>query len=268
MIKKLRLNKWHLIVFIGLIVTLGARLFFYQTVADEHDTPDAAVDLILLPSTPTLQPNETVDIEIRAYPNTLQPTATNLRLYYDQSQLQPVGDHPIDTGDWLTVLLPTCEGTANCEASSSADTNTALMIAGVNCTETGCEVPSGSEPITLGTLHLQATADAAGPTTVSLLQDPTTTDPSDPTQIAALGHDTNMIGIASATTLTVTSCPLVYDFNANGRIDIIDISQASTRWREGAGSINYNGQFDTNTDGLINIIDIQTISNSWNQSCL
>jgi C1A family cysteine protease len=62
-------------------------------------------------------------------------------------------------------------------------------------------------------------------------------------------------------------CVLVGDYDGDKDIDINDIQQVTSHWRQRAGDPGWDARFDVNGDGVINTVDIMKVSAHWGETC-
>jgi hypothetical protein len=165
----------------------------------------------------------------------------------------------------LDLILPNCDAgdTPPCPQQGVVDGDTASLFTGVSCTESGCNTALSTGLVTLASFEF--TAAAVGATTINLVDHQE--NALSHTQLAAVGNTGDIVGTVSDTNITIQSCSLPYDFDADARVTVADIMSLASRWLAGIGDSTYNGQADINGDGTINIIDIQTAANSWDTTC-
>lgn len=228
--------------------------------------PDPLTDGVsvhLIPSKPIVLPGEPVDVDVYVIPNGHQVTAAELRLTFDPQFFAPRSPHPIATSSALSLILPNSDAGPGTPfpATSSATQNQALIYLAVNCTPDGCPFPNPSTRFKLATLQLQTIAQTPGISTVNPRGENQTT------LTAALAFDNDATKVTTATSLTVAQCPLTYDYQPNGTIDVTDLMLAASKWNTGPGNNAYNGQFDHDRDGDVDIVDIQSAASTWNQRC-
>jgi hypothetical protein len=228
--------------------------------------PEELVDLALIPDRPTLTGEGTVKVNIMAKPRGNSVTAASIYVYVDPELFEPSGEEPAAPGLHMTQLLPNCDGglSAPCPAKSSFINNLLHFFLAITCTEEGCGLTPTDQNYLMGSLELKPKIGAIGKANLYLLR---TQTENPTTQTAAKYYDSDVTGVTSPTTLTVTECDLKYDLDPNGRVDVIDLMLGASHWNRQIGQPEFNGQYDTDMDGDIDIIDIQTIANSWGGTC-
>lgn len=235
-------------------------------VGKAQNTSAEPVDLALIPSLPTIIQDGTVTVNILAKPNGNEVTATSLYVYVDPELFEPADLEPASPGEFLTQLLPNCDGgfEAPCPAKSSFIDNVLHFFLAITCREEGCESSPADSNYLMGSFSLKAKAGVTGKGLVYLSR----TQMEGPnTQIAAKFRDEDVTGVTSPTYLSVTECDLKYDLDPNGRVDVVDLMLAASHWNRAIGQSDFNGQYDINLDGAIDIVDLQTIANSWGETC-
>jgi len=60
-----------------------------------------------------------------------------------------------------------------------------------------------------------------------------------------------------------TGDPLVYDFDCDGDIDVVDIMQVACRWSFASGDPEYDAFYDFSDNGEIDVIDIMAVASNW-----
>lgn len=66
---------------------------------------------------------------------------------------------------------------------------------------------------------------------------------------------------------TATSIACLCDFNDDGAVTLEDISEMSSRWHAESGDLDYDAAYDANADGYIDILDISVGTTEMNQTC-
>jgi C1A family cysteine protease len=66
---------------------------------------------------------------------------------------------------------------------------------------------------------------------------------------------------------TYIPCLLSGDLDGDKDIDINDIQQVTSHWRQRAGDPGWDARFDVNGDGVINTVDIMKVSAHWGETC-
>lgn len=62
---------------------------------------------------------------------------------------------------------------------------------------------------------------------------------------------------------TKTLVGVIYDFDADGDVDVVDIMQVASRWNTKIGDTTYDATYDTDDDGDIDIVDIMKVAAQW-----
>lgn len=70
-----------------------------------------------------------------------------------------------------------------------------------------------------------------------------------------------------STSAPPSPCNLLYDFNGDGKVNVVDIQMVASRWNTVSGDPNYSPTYDLNNDGKINVVDIQMVAAKWNTQC-
>lgn len=239
---------------------------FVQAMPADGTNP---VHISLIPNLPTLLPGEEDFLTVYLHPNGRQVSAIELHLTIDPNLLEFSTNHPIATSSALSWILPNCHSglppnpDGSCVATSSATVNEALIYLGAHCSESGCSLPPTDTPFSVAKIYVRAKAVSPGITNIQTVPGATASA----TLIAAFNSDSDVTGIASPATLTITNCRLSHDFIPNNQIDVVDIMQAASRWNTNPSVENYNGQMDLDKNHLINIVDIQQVAAEWSQTC-
>ncbi len=63
---------------------------------------------------------------------------------------------------------------------------------------------------------------------------------------------------------TLDGKPLIYDFDADGDIDVSDIMKVASKWNTKTGDADYDAFYDFNKDGQIGLLDVMMVVNSLN----
>jgi hypothetical protein len=232
-----------------------------------------AVDLSLISREETVSVGE--EVRVNVFMNTnedqnqiLSVSAAEIHIAYD---LQSFEATAFVAKDFLPVVLPACDG---CVAGPLLTPGKAVIILGSNP-----DSPSHGTGI-LAVLKLKALNK---PGANEIIFD-------SGTQVAAVGHDSDMTGTLSSTSVTIetgptptpTSAPtptkppaptptptqpptvtptpvpaIPGDVNGDGSVNILDYTLLSNAF----GTSNPDADF--NSDGIVNILDFQILSNNF-----
>jgi hypothetical protein len=247
--------------------TLGTTLI--QAMVIDGTEP---VHLTLLPDKPTLSAGEETLVSVFIHPNNRQVTAAELHLTLDPTVFEFTSTNPFITSPegspTLTWVLPNCQAgpppapEEPCPAQGIADNSHALIYLAAYCTETGCVLPSTSEPFEIAKVGIRAKAVSPTVSTIASVTESTSA-----TLIAAIDSDLDVTGNAVPLSLSVTACNLKFDLVPNNIVDVVDIMQVASRWNSTAQDDIYRGQLDFDYNHQINIVDIQQIASQWSQTC-
>lgn len=265
---KSKISITHFKVAITVITALVIGVVFFQIQKSQAlpSATDPGVYLSLIPDSPSVVLGQPVTISIYAHPNNHQVTAAKLTLNYNTDKFI-ASSSAIIAGPHLTKILPNCLANAQtCPAETAIDLSTGKLTAylGVNCQESGCDIPPANNSFLLAKLNLTSNSDLVSVESFSLSNNDVN---GTLTQIAALGSDSSVLASTKPTNLTLTKCNLPFDFLPDQKVNVIDIQLANNLWNTNISSGDYNGQFDITKDHQINILDLQQIANSWGQTC-
>lgn len=82
--------------------------------------------------------------------------------------------------------------------------------------------------------------------------------------LAVTSHNDQTLCTVTFDHVSFTMDPCVVDLNADGRVNLADISQIAGEWQTSQSPI----QGDLNTDGAVNLEDIALLLNAWLRACL
>jgi len=99
---------------------------------------------------------------------------------------------------------------------------------------------------------------------------PTSTPTATPTSTPTATSTSTPTATPSSTptpTVTPTSITCSCDFNGDGTVTLEDISEMSSRWHAQAGDPDYDAAYDANADGFIDILDISVGTTEMSGMC-
>ena len=62
---------------------------------------------------------------------------------------------------------------------------------------------------------------------------------------------------------TETRIATIYDFNGDGKVDVVDIMMVASHWGTSEGDSNYDATYDLDGDGDIDMVDVMKVVEQW-----
>ena len=214
------------------------------------------VSLYFAPSSLTLSKNSDFTLTVRINPDGKSVTGVELHIDFDKDRLELSSIQP--TNSFPSVLL-------NPQIINSQGKASVVVAIGVS-SPLPIPVTNTSDVVTVK-------GKSKGMTGVSTIKIGTDS------KVAALGSDSNVLGVYGNATITVatptptpTKTPTptpakIGDVNGDGCVDIVDIGIVVDFYGEEVTASGVNKKADVNGDGTIDIIDIGIIIDRYEYNC-